>query len=339
MIGTALLFLLSSIATLAQPQSQASRIAPAAAAQASTPVTDEIGRTVKVPAEAQRIVSLAPNLTETVFALGKGDILSGDTDFCDFPPAAAQKQHVGGPVNPNLEQIVLLRPDLILAAMINRRETVDALERLGLPVYVSDPHTVDEMVSSTERLGGILHAEAVATPLVDNLRARLAELDRRLSGTTPRRVLFVVWSDPLISMGRETFLADALRRAGAQSVIQTAEEWPRISLESVAASQPEYLIFAPDQGDEAKPDIDALRVKPGWRDLDAVKQGNIIVISDAINRPTPRMVDAIEQLARALHPDVFAAGSASGGEFSRNKSGRDSKIAAQVTPEACACVR
>ncbi len=133
-----------------------------------------MGRTVRVPAEAQRIVSLAPNLTEIVFALGKGDSLYGDTDFCDFPAEATQKSHVGGPINPNMEQIVALRPDLILATkLINQRETVDALERLKLPVYVTDPHTVDEMVSSTERLGTLLHAEKTAIPLIANLRARL----------------------------------------------------------------------------------------------------------------------------------------------------------------------
>jgi iron complex transport system substrate-binding protein len=330
-VGAGLVLLLASIAAGAQPQTKPPRSTPDAVAQTAIAVKDEMGREVRVPSEVHRIVSLAPNLTETVFALGKGDSLYGDTDFCDFPPEATRKQHVGGPVNPNLEQIAALRPDLILATkLINLRETVDALARLNFPVYVTDPHTVDQMVSSTERLGAILHAEAVAAPLVESLRARLADLDRRLAGTTPRRVLFVVWTDPLVSAGSDTFLNDALRRAGAKSVVQTAAEWPRISLESVAALQPEYLVFAYAHADEAQHDIDALRGKPGWRDLDAMKRGNIVVISDAINRPAPRMVDAIEQLARALHPDAFAA-SAAPRIASPN-------AAVLSTTEACACV-
>ena len=122
--------------------------------RASRTFTDEIGRRVEIPREVDRVVSLAPNLTEIVFALGDGNHLAGDTDFCDYPPEAAQKPHVGGPVNPNLEEIVALMPDLVLATKsINRRETVDALDHIGLPVYVTDPHSVDEMIASVEHLG------------------------------------------------------------------------------------------------------------------------------------------------------------------------------------------
>jgi iron complex transport system substrate-binding protein len=291
-------------------------------------ITDELGREVKVPDSVRRIVSLAPNLTETVFALGQGDFLVGDTDFCDYPAEAVQKHHIGGPVNPNIEEIVALQPDLVLATKsINRRETVDALDRLGLPVYVSDPHSVDEMVLSTERLGVILHVDHIAETLVEDLRTRLADLDRRIATTTPRRVLFVVWTDPLISVGRDNFLSDALRRAGAKSVIDASAEWPRVSLESAVSLKPDYLVFADARADNAQRQIDSLRVKPGWRELEAVRRGKVIVISDAINRPAPRMVDAIEQLARALHPEAFVART------------RESDKAGPTSLEACACAR
>ncbi len=289
--------------------------------------TDELGRRVNVPLQTKRIVSLAPNLTEIVFALGEADHLAGDTNFCDYPPEAAQKPHVGGPVNPNLEQIVKLAPDLILATSINRRITVDALNRLGFPVYTIDPHSVDEMIRSVERLGGVLGAEKSAAALVESLRARIADLDRRLAGVAPRRVLFVVWTDPLISIGRGTFIADALRHAGAQSVVDTAVEWPHISLEEMIHLQPEVLVFATAHAGDTRHDIDALRARPGWQNLKALRDGNVILLSDAINRPAPRMVDAIEQLARALHPEAFAARAAS---------------PAGIQPaieEACACAR
>ena len=215
----------------------------------SVPVTDETGRRVEIPADVKRVVSLAPNLTEIIFALGMGDQLAGDTDFCDFPPAATQKPHVGGPVNPNLEQVVALMPDMVLATKsINRRETVDALDRLGLPVYVTDPHSIDDMVASVEHIGDALHSEKSAEALAKDLRERLSGLDQKLAGTTPRRVLFVVWTDPLISIGRDTFVSDALRRAGARSVVDTAEEWPRINLEEIIRVQPDYLVFASAHG-------------------------------------------------------------------------------------------
>jgi iron complex transport system substrate-binding protein len=290
--------------------------------------TDEIGRRVSVPVDVKHIVSLAPNLTEIIFALGKGDHLAGDTDFCNYPPEARQKPHVGGLVNPNLEQIVALRPDLVLATKaINRRETVEALTRVGLSVYVTDPHSVDEMITSVERLGHILNAERTAVPLVEDLRARLADLDRHLAGTVPRRVLFVVWTNPLISIGRDTFIADALRHTGARSVVDTTAEWPHVSLEEIVRLQPEFVVFASAHAGETQQDIDELRTRPGWRDLSALRRGDIVILSEAINRPAPRLVDAIEQLARALHPESFV---------SRD---RQSKHALDVTEEACACAR
>jgi iron complex transport system substrate-binding protein len=289
--------------------------------------TDEAGRHVQVPVNVKRIVSLAPNLTEIVFALGQGDRLAGDTDFCDYPAEASKKPHVGGPVNPNLEQVVGLKPDLVLATAINRRETVDALARIGVPVYATDPHSVEDMIASIEHIGKVLETEKTAAPLAASLRERLSNLDRRMSGATPRRVLFVVWTDPLITVGRDSFIADALRRAGARSVVEARAEWPRISFEEILRLQPEFLVFANAHSADAHRDIDSLRRRPGWRDLDALRRGNVIVVSDAINRPAPRMVDAVEQLARAFHLESFTL--------------RDVHSTAPegIVEEACACVR
>ncbi len=310
---------------------QAQIVKAASGSQDTTPLShsliDEIGRHVEVPAAVKRIVSLAPNLTEIVFALGEGDHLAGDTDFCDYPTEATRKPRVGGPVNPNLEQIVALMPDLVLATAINRRETVDALARIGVPVYATDPHSVDDMIASIEHIGKVLHAEKTAMPLVEGLRERLSNLDRRIAGTVPRRVLFVVWTDPLITIGRGTFIADALRRAGARSVVDAAAEWPRISFEEIVRLQPEFLVFASAHAADRQHDIDSLGTRPGWRDLDALRRGNIVVISDAINRPAPRMVDAVEQLARAFHSESFASHD------------RPVQTPARIAEEACACAR
>jgi cobalamin transport system substrate-binding protein len=313
---------------LGQPCPAWSAAGTALGVPARRPVSDEAGRRVELPENIRRIVTLAPNLTEIVYALGEGARIAGDTDFCDYPPQATQKPHIGGPVNPSLERIVSLSPDVILASeTINRRETVDALARLRMSVYVTDPHSVDDMLLSVEHIGDILRARKAAERLVDGMRMRLSALHRQLAGTRPRRVLFVVWTDPLISVGRDTFLADALRRAGASSVVDSGTEWPRVSLEEMVKLQPEYLVFASAHGRETKQDIFALRSLAGWRDLDALRRGNVVVVSDAINRPAPRLVDAIEQLARALHPKAFATPT-----MGRN-------AAPSAFEEACACAR
>ena len=277
-------------------------------------VRDETGRLVRIPQPVRRIVSLAPSVTETLFALGLGDRVVGDTDFCNYPPEARQKTRIGGPINPSIEAIAALHPDLVVAtSSINRLDSVDSLERLGMAVYATDSNTVEQVLTSTQRLGDLLGAGDAGRSLVASLHDRLGEIDRRLAGLPPQSALMVVWLDPLISVGRNTFLDDALRRAGARSVIDTPQSWPNISLEQVIRLQPRYLIFSNDDRRQAQRQLADLQNGPGWRQLDAVRNRRFIVVSEAINHPSPRLVDGIEQLARALYPSRFAARPAAAG--------------------------
>ena len=211
-------------------------------------------------------------------------------------------------MSPNLEAVVALRPDIVVAAKAgNRKETVDALDRLHVPVYGLDARTVDDMLRSVQRFGEVIGASEQAKPLTASLTAQLDDLKQKLTGTQPVRVLFVVWREPLISIGQQTFIADALRRAGAESVIDLQQDWPHVSLEEVIHLQPEYVVIASDDPAEADSDFAWMRNTPGWRDLKAVQQNKFAVMSEAVNRPVPRLVDSIEQLARQLHPDAFPA--------------------------------
>lgn len=279
-----------------------------AAQNASRNVTDEVGRAIVVPAQVKRVVSLAPNLTETVYALGLEDLLVGDTDLCAVPEAAKSKPHVGDPQNPSVEAIVALHPDLVLATTsINRVETADALKRLGIAVYTSDPHTVRGMLDSTEHMADVMGASGRGAKLVGKLNQRLDALHARLGDKPMVHVLFVVWLEPLQSIGPSTFIADALRWAGAESVVTSPQSWPRISMEEVVRLQPEYILFSQDDLGPAANEIADLRLRPVWRDLDAVELGHVVNISEGIERPSPDLVDVIEQLARDLHPEAFAA--------------------------------
>lgn len=294
-------------------------------------VTDETGRTVKIPLSVKRVVSLAPSLTETLYALGLQDMLVGDTDFCDYPEDAKKKHKVGGAKNPNLEEVAALHPDLVLVTKeLNRLETVNALEQMGIPAYATNPNTVEEVVSSTKRLAEVLGTPQAGAKLAADLRKRLDDLQRRLAGVPPKRVLFVVWTEPLISTGQHTFVADALRHAGAESIVESRQDWPQVSFEEIVHLQPEYLVFASSHSEEAAQNLHALAKRPGWEMLDAVKQRKFVVVSEAVNRPAPRIVSAIEDLARQLHPGAFAPAP---------NARQSSDEARQQEQEAFACAR
>ncbi|MCU1318279.1 MAG: hypothetical protein JWN63_3601 [Candidatus Acidoferrum typicum] len=269
-------------------------------------VTDEVGRTVRVPQPVRRIVSLAPSLTETLYALGLQDFLVGDTDYCDYPADARKKTKVGGAINPSLEQIVALHPDLVLVTKgLNRLETVHSLDGLGISSYATDPHTVEEIITSSKKLSDVLGVPEAGASVAGEMQRRLADLQQRVGALAAKRVLFVVWTQPLISVGKDTFIADALRRAGAVSIVESEQNWPQVSLEEVARLQPEFLVFADSHSDSASPAVEMLATLPGWSILDAVNNRRFAVISDAVNRPAPRIVTAIEDLAKQLHPDAF----------------------------------
>ncbi len=269
-------------------------------------VTDEAGRTVRVSQPVHRIVSLAPSLTETIYALGLQDRLVGDTAYCDYPPDAQKKTKVGGAINPSLEQIAALHPDLVLVTKgFNRLETVHALDALGISSYATDPHTVEEIITSSKKLSDVLGVPEAGALVAGEMQRRLADLQQRVGAIAPKRVLFVVWTQPLISVGRHTFIADALRLAGAVSIVDSEQSWPQVSLEEVARLQPDFLVFAASHSESASPAVEVLATLPGWSILDAVSNRRYAVISDAVNRPAPRIVAAIEDLARQLHPDAF----------------------------------
>ena len=291
--------------------------APSRAQSATTPapgepptfreVTDEMGRSVRIPQPVRRIVSLAPSLTETVYALGLEDRLVGDTDYCDYPPDAKKKTRVGGGTDPSLEVIASLHPDLVLVTKsFNRLETTQSLERLGIPSYATDPHTVAGIGSSVKTLAVVLGVPQAGATVAEEMQRRLDDLQQSIGSLPPTRVLFVVWTQPLISTGKDTFLADALRHAGAVSIIDSSQDWPQVNLEEVARLQPDVLVFAESHSGDASREMSKLATMPAWKIVRAVRSHRYAVISEAVNRPAPRIVSAIEDLARQLHPKAFA---------------------------------
>jgi iron complex transport system substrate-binding protein len=268
-------------------------------------VVDESGRQVAVPARITRVVTLAPNLTEIIFAIGAGDRLVGNTTYCDYPEAAKKIAKVGDTLQPSVERIISLQPQLILVSTASQLEAFTRqLDAHGIAVYVTDPHDLEGMLRSVSALGEILDERENSARLVSDLRARIAAVEARVKDAKPVTVFYQVSAEPLYTAGRDSFVTDLIRRAGGVSVTRDVPgAWPRYSAESAIAAQPEAIIMATAEsmGGNANAGVAASLGKSP-----AALAGRVYKINgDYVSRPGPRLVDGLEQIARALHPDAF----------------------------------
>jgi len=259
---------------------------------------DGAGRQVTIPPRPSRIVSLAPSVTEILFAVGAGDRVVGVTDFCDHPPEARSRTRVGGLIHPDLERIASLRPQLAIASTAgNYREDAERIEGLGIPVYTLATSSLEEILQTVEKVGAIVGEEAAALQLSATLRDRVARVRQAAAARSRPRVLFVIEPEPLIAPGPETFVGEALRIAGADLVSGGASSgWNQIDLEQVVAMNPDLILATPAHAAWAR----ALPDSPAWRLIPAAREGRVRVISDAIQHPGPRLVDGIEEVSRLL---------------------------------------
>ncbi len=272
---------------------------------------DMLGRPVRVPEGPLRIVSLAPSLTEIVYALGRDEWLQGVTDFCDYPPPARAKPRIGGPTTPNLERIVQMRPDLVLATTEgNPRDAVARLDQLGIPVFVVKPDGYSGVLASIRVLGHVLRAERAGGDLVRNLEARAAAVRQEVGGRPRPRTLFLVWAEPLIAVGPTTVVGDLLEMAGGGNIIrERAVQYPRLGWEEVVGGAPDVIVVADHRAPDRVSREEALSNAPwnSWPSIPAVRAGRVVLLpADPLLRPGPRVADALEQLARAIHPEAFA---------------------------------
>jgi iron complex transport system substrate-binding protein len=269
----------------------------------SVVITDAIGRQVNLLRRPARIISLAPSVTEVLYLVGAGDRVVGVTVHCDWPEEARKLPKIGDLLNPSAELILEARPDLVVASTAgNDRTAVLKLADLGLPVFVTAPRSVATIFDTVEQIGRATGCEDRAADLVARMKERLDSLDRRLTGTKPVRAFYITWFEPLLAPGKGTFENDVLRHAGVESISAAIPEfYPRYSLEQVIAHDPDVILAVRHEGNPL-PDLRAL---PGWRQLRAVRTNRVIVVSEVFQHPSPRFLDALEELAGKLHPELF----------------------------------
>jgi len=267
---------------------------------ASRTVKDELGRTVEVPDHPHRVVCLVPNVVDIAYSLGAGADVVAISDFTKYPKEALQKPSIGLPLNPSIETIVALHPDLVLGSgELNTLEFAGHLQRLGIPVFMVDPHGIEGIYASILNLGRALNRETDADSVVAQLRKRVDAVKARVADKPKMRVFMAIWYDPVMTIGRRAFISELIEAAGGRSVTDDiSQEWPEVSVETIVSRQPDALLL--ENG--SKITVEELKARPGWEHLRAVQQGRVYYTDDRIEYPSPIAFDALEDLAKQFHP-------------------------------------
>jgi iron complex transport system substrate-binding protein len=260
-------------------------------------IADDLGRQIKIPERVERVVSLAPNLTENIFAVGAGDRLVGVTTFCNYPEEAQKIQKVGDTISPNVETIIALKPQIVFVSTASQLETfMKTLEAQGIPVFVTNPKDLNGVLANLRQLGEIFGTVERTTILLNELQERIVAVDEEVRDK-PKVKTFVQFSnEPLFTIGKESFVTEIVERAGGTSVTNAvATAYPKISKETALALNPEAIILSDSPDNLAPNDV--------FKNSPAVKNKKVFKVSaDILSRPSPRIVDALEQIAENLHP-------------------------------------
>jgi len=271
-----------------------------AAGQPAVAARDDRGALVSLAAPARRIVSLAPNITELLFAAGAGERVVGAVDYSDYPDAARRIARVGSVHALDLERVLSLRPDLIVVWLHGSpQRQLEHLALLGVPIFYSEPRRLDDVASAIERFGQLAGTEAEAERAARDYRERLAALRARYAGRAPLDVFYEVWSQPLLTVNDSHLISDVLRMCGGRNVFGSlAPLVPTVSLEAVLEANPQAIVVASASPEEAAEAFARWRV---WPRLAAVEQGDLFAMdADSISRQTPRILDAAQQLCERL---------------------------------------
>lgn len=270
-------------------------------------IDDQMNRKVAIQKKPMRIISLAPSNTEILFALGLGDKVVGVTNYCDYPEEAKSKEKIGGYADPNMEKIISLKPDLVLATDIHQKP-VEQLEKLNIPVIVLTPKSIQEMLDSIEIIGQATGKAREAEKLVSDLKDRIKVIEDKVAGINKEerpKVYYEVWPDPLTTTGPGTFVNDIIEKAGGQNIAADASNaFPQYSQESVISKNPDIIIFS--HHGTSKQTAEAILKRPGWGNINAIKNKKVFYVDENIvQRATPRLIDGLEQFSKIIHPELF----------------------------------
>ncbi len=299
---TGFIFILLSIGTFAL-FSEGSREAQTVQKDTGITITDSFNRTVTLEKPAERVVSVAPSITETIFALGKGDILKGRTDYCDYPAEVSAIPSIGSLKEPDIEAIAELNPDIVIASTHFTEESVDKLTALSIPVVVlADQDSFEGAYKIIEDVAKLIGAESKAAAITGSMKETVTTVLNKVKGKETPSVYYVIgfgeYGD--YTAGGDTFINQIIEMAGGNNIASGIKGWS-FSLEQIVESDPDILVCSKYWN--AK---DSIMKTNGYKDLRAVKDGNLFEIdSNMLDRQGPRLANGLLALAKIIHPDLF----------------------------------
>jgi iron complex transport system substrate-binding protein len=269
-------------------------------------LTDGMGRKVKIPYPAKRIISLAPSITEILFAMGLDEEITAVTNYCDYPKAVLNKPRIGGYTNPSIEKIVSLKPDLIITTKDgNRWKTIHRLSDLGFSVYLIDPLSFYGITKAIYHIGGIVGREEESKKIIANMISKKEEIAKRTKSLPKPKVFFQIGYAPIITVGRRTFADDLIRLAGGKSISENELiSYPLYSIETILSKAPDIIIIS--SMDSNKDYMNLVEKWRNWKSIPAVRMNSIHIIdSNLVDRPTPRIIEGLEALVKMIHPEAW----------------------------------
>jgi len=274
---------------------------------ASGDMVDDLGRSVNIEKVPQRIISLAPSNTEILFALGLGDRVVGVTEYCNYPPEAQDKEKIGGFSTPDIEKIIDLHPDLILAGSIHAKEVIPALAEQGLTVFALEPENLDGILEDIRIVGEITGRRKEASVLVAQVESRTKAITDKTQGLKERpKVFYITWHEPLWSVGSGTIIHELIEKAGGENIFQDIGGHKVVDLERVILRNPEVIIACTGHGEAADKPFMWATGEPRLRVVEARKNNRVYQIdADLVSRAGPRVVDALEWFGYFIHPEFF----------------------------------
>lgn len=271
-------------------------------------IKDASGKEIVIEKEPEKVVSLAPNVTEIIFALGKEDKLAGRTDYCIYPEEAKEVQSVGDLMNVNFEKLTEIKPDIVITSPMTLEETRKKIADLGLKVLLIDnTQSFEATYNIIEQIGKVLNANQKSNEIISSMKEKVESIKKKVAGKEKPSVYYVLsyGAEGDYTLGKNTFIDSMIEMAGGVNVANDVDSWSKYSIEKIVEKDPDIIIYS-ESPDNPANNKEGIMKANGYKNLRAVKEGKVMPIdSDLVEIQGPRLVDGLESLAKIIHPELF----------------------------------